>query len=50
MISVILLSQNVGKYRSYSLLQVFAFYLGNQMEGELILGGTDPDHYDGDIR
>lgn len=28
---------------------VFAFYLGNQMEGELILGGTDPDHYDGDI-
>lgn len=25
--------------------QVFAFYLGNQKEGELIIGGTDPDHY-----
>ncbi|CAM9566325.1 unnamed protein product [Scytosiphon promiscuus] len=24
---------------------VFAFYLGNQKEGELIIGGTDPDHY-----
>ena len=24
---------------------VFAFYLGNQMPGELILGGTDPKHF-----
>eukprot|EP00752_Nemacystus_decipiens_P002028 g1943.t1 len=24
---------------------VFAFYLGNEKEGELIIGGTDPDHY-----
>lgn len=31
-------------------LQVFAFYLGNEKEGELILGGTDPNHYDGVIR
>lgn len=30
--------------------QVFAFYLGNQNDGELILGGTDPNHYDGEIR
>ncbi|CAM9441166.1 unnamed protein product [Ascophyllum nodosum] len=28
---------------------VFAFYLGNQKEGELIIGGTDPDHYIHDI-
>lgn len=29
----------------------FAFYLGNseQDKGELVLGGTDPDHYTGDI-
>eukprot|EP00904_Undaria_pinnatifida_P002144 jgi/Undpi1/11930/HiC_scaffold_4.g01629.m1 len=28
---------------------VFAFYLGNEKEGELIIGGTDPDHYLHDI-
>lgn len=30
--------------------QVFAFFLGNEEEGELILGGTDPAHYKGDIK
>jgi hypothetical protein len=25
----------------------FAFYLGNMEEGELVLGGTDPEHYEG---
>lgn len=30
--------------------QVFAFYLGNEKEGELIIGGTDPDHYLHDIK
>lgn len=30
--------------------KVFAFFLGDQEEGELILGGTDPDHYNGEIR
>jgi hypothetical protein len=25
----------------------FAFYLGNMEEGELVLGGTDPQHYEG---
>eukprot|EP00903_Cladosiphon_okamuranus_P020328 g18651.t1 len=28
---------------------VFAFYLGNEKEGELMIGGTDPDHYIHDI-
>ncbi|CAN0424955.1 unnamed protein product, partial [Discosporangium mesarthrocarpum] len=28
---------------------VFAFFLGNEQEGELVLGGTDPSHYVGEI-
>ncbi|CAM9190401.1 unnamed protein product [Pylaiella littoralis] len=28
---------------------VFAFYLGDEKEGELIIGGTDPDHFLHDI-
>mmetsp|Transcript_3850 Transcript_3850/g.5898 ORF Transcript_3850/g.5898 Transcript_3850/m.5898 type:complete len:389 (-) Transcript_3850:100-1266(-) len=28
---------------------MFAFYLGNEEEGELVLGGADPDHYTGEI-
>lgn len=29
--------------------EAFAFYLGDEADGELILGGTDPDHYTGDF-
>lgn len=35
---------------SFVLVKVFAFYLGNEAEGELLLGGTDSDHYNGAIR
>lgn len=34
----------------FVVFQVFAFFLGNEKEGELIIGGTDPDHYLHDIR
>jgi len=29
---------------------VFAFYLGNSGPGELVIGGTDPKHYTGEIQ
>jgi len=29
--------------------QVFAFYLGDQTTGELVIGGVDPAHYTGDF-
>ncbi|CAM9587147.1 unnamed protein product [Phaeothamnion confervicola] len=35
--------------KQQSLDPVFAFYLGDQQAGELVLGGTDPDHYTGDM-
>jgi hypothetical protein len=28
---------------------VFAFYLGNQADGELVIGGVNPDHYTGNF-
>jgi hypothetical protein len=29
--------------------QEFAFYLGNNMPGEMVVGGADPKHYTGDL-
>merc|ERR1712232_1031046 len=29
---------------------VFGFYLGNNAPGELVLGGSDPNHYIGDLK
>merc|ERR1719305_606289 len=28
---------------------VFAFYLAHEQKGELVLGGVDPSHYEGDF-